>query len=57
MSSIKVDQSETLVKITARHDLALKLDLKNCHWKAHVGGIFSLHPLLMPYNRLDSTQI
>ena len=28
MSIIKADQSESFLKITARHDLALKLDLK-----------------------------
>ena len=48
MSLIKADQSETFLKITARQDLALKLDLKNYHWKRPMYGGFVLldHPLL-----------
>ena len=43
MSLVKADQSETLFKITARHGLALKLDLEKLSLEeAHVWGICSL---------------
>ena len=43
MSLIKADQSETYLKITARHDLAPKLDLKKLSLEeAHLWGICSL---------------
>ena len=50
MSLIKADQSEAFFKITARHDLTLKLHLKkNYHWKRAMYGEFVLldHPLLL----------
>ena len=42
MSLIKADQSETFLKITARHDLALKLDFKKSSLEEAVWGICSL---------------
>ena len=48
ISVLKLTNPETLLKITARHDLALKLDFKKLHWKRPMYGGFVLldHPLL-----------